>query len=879
MGTRADIVGLLLRRFTWRHWRTAPRQSLLLVLILALGVAVFFSIRLANRAAVASFQNFTDLITRQSDLLIQSPAGQLPESVLPELRQALGQSPVEMIPVLESTGARPRAGAQMEIGSRETFQIMGLDLIAVQNLAEIRGAAQRWFGQDTVAEKRGEQFWQSFRDEQGVFISEALARREGLKIGSGWELVINEKIVSLRVAGVIPEQADAPKAPPTLLIMDLPALQKVTGRQGRLDRIEFIVVDGPEASRERTVLRSLLERNAQNRWLVSSPNERRESAATMTSAFRMNLTILSLIALLVGLYLIFQALDGAVVRRREEIGILRSLGVEESVIRRVWLLEATLLGLAGGLLGALLGWGGAQLSVRVVARTVNALYYATSVQSARLEWSELLLALAIAVCTSLLAGWLPARDAARTPPAQILVRHAVAASGPPLWRKEWLGVVLLLLGAVLIYVPPIRLEGGSRFSLAGYIAAFAWVFGGGVLAGWVLRRLAALLHPLGQSSLLIRLATSYLTRPSGRHRLALAGLLCAIAMTAGMAILVASFEQTMQGWINRTFQSDLYISSDGAQSASTQNRISEATWNKLINDPAVQDHNVIQATEILLRGNRTMLVGADLSFAKRHQSLAWLQRPTTEDVFDPQKNDGICFVSESFCERFQVKLNDSLVVPTPAKEQTLRIAGVFADYGNERGSIVVQREAFASWFADELASSVIIQLKTGMKAEDIKAQWSGEFPGLSIFTNAHLRTEVLRIFRQTFSITYALEVIGVAVAVVGLGMTLASILLERRAELTTMRALGLSRAEMAKATAGEGFILSLCGVLSGLLISVALGWLLIYVINKQTFGWTLQFDLPWFQLAVLGLLVVAAGTAVSFGVVRWGAALPADREE
>ena len=586
-----------------------------------------------------------------------------------------------------------------------------------------------------------------------------------------------------------------------------------------------------------------------------------------------------MIALVVGLYLIVQALDGAVVRRREEIGILRSLGVEEGTIRRAWLGEAALLGIVGGALGVLLGWAGAQLAVRMVGRTVNALYYATSVNSATLEPTEVVVALVLAVAASLAAGWIPARDAARTPPAQILVRHAVAASGSSVWRNEWLGVLFLLIGWSLVLLPPLRFGGGSRFSLAGYLAAFCWILGAGILGGLILRRMALVVRLLNGRFAVVRLAMSHLVQPSGRHRLAVAGLVCAVAMTSGMAILVGSFESTMRGWIERTFQADLYLSSDGAQSASTQNRISSRTWREIAARPDVADANAIHVAEIELPQGRTMLVGADMGFAQRHTALSWLQKPDDDAVFDPARNAGLAVVSESFTERFQVRRGDRIVVPTPMGQKALIIVGIFSDYGNERGSIAVDRRHFVEWFHDDYASSLILFVKPGQEPERIRSEITTHYPGLQVFTNGPLRSEILRIFRQTFSITYALEVIGVFVAVIGLGLTLASVLMERRGELTTLRALGMARREMAQSTACEGMMLAIAGVLAGLLISLALGWLLIFVINKQTFGWTLAFALPWVQMLSLSALVIAMGTGVAYGVGYWGAALPADQEE
>ena len=874
-------VGLLLRRFTLRHWRSAPRTTALQILILALGIAVFFSIRLANRAAVSSFQNFTGLLTQQSDWQISAPAGELPVSALAELRNALGDEPVEIIPVIETTAARPHEQKEEQIGSRQTFHLLGLDLVAIQNLASASDTDRSWFDQQSAGTNYagGNEFWNLLRKNNAVFISAAMAEKSHLKIGDHFRVVIDENVVELEVAGLIPTSPSRPTPPENLLMMDLPALQRLAHREGKLDRIEFIVPDGPNVEAHRAELREQLTALGKNRWQVFSPEDRRASAATMTRAFRMNLTILSLIGLLVGLYLIFQSLDGAVVRRREEIGVLRSLGVTEKIIRRVWLLEAALLGLFGGALGALLGWGGAQFAVRFVGRTVNALYYATTVQSARLDGTEFLIAIALAVAASLVAGWWPARQAAQIPPAQILSRHAESQERKSILQSAPFALSLLAASAVLIFLPPLRFSGALRFPLGGYAAALGLILGGGILCSHVLRKFAQGLRFTGQHSVAAKIATSHLIKTSSRHRLAAAGLLCAVTMAAGMIILVASFEATMRGWINTTFQADLYVSSDGAQNASTQNRISPATWRAVTAHPLVAEANVMQSAAIQIGGVSTMLVGVDLEFARRHPNLLWREPPLSENIFDFKQNENLALISESFSERFRVRRGESVNIPTPDGEKHLVIAGVFSDYGNERGSLIVERRHFAAWFGDELATSLIIMTQTNVAPETVQAELTAKFPGLAILTNRYLRSEILRIFRQTFSVTYALELIGIIVAVIGLGMTLSSILLDRRGELTTLRALGWRRREMALATAVEGALLSVCGVVVGMVVSLGLGWILIYVINKQSFGWTLQFAIPWLPLAALGLLVIGAGTVVAYFVGRWGSGLPADREE
>jgi putative ABC transport system permease protein len=884
----AGLTLLLLRRFTLRHWRLEAKKTLMLIAILSLGVAVFVSIRLANRAAVASFTRFTDTLTGQSDWLIRAPAGNLSERVLSELREALGNRPIHLVPVLETTASTPaRDGDDGRFG-RPTYTLLGVDLLALANLTHEQdraffdqSGAGRGAAEDSSATDGGNGFWRSFSAGPQIWVSKKFAPTPPRQI----ELVIADTVLTLPVAGVIPTSPATPEAPANLMILDLPQLQKITGRTGRLSRVEFILEPGPRAEERRAELKTLLEKLGREgeRWLVSAPGAERTTAETMTRAFRLNLTVLSLIALLVGMYLIFQALDGAVVRRRPEIAILRSLGVEESAIRRVWLWESAAVGLLGGALGLLLGWAGAQLSVRAVGRTVNALYYSTTVDSASLDGREILIGLMLGVGAALAAGWWPAREAARTLPAQILQRTAAPAAGSRWARSAGLGVALLALGWVCAQLPPLRFAGGGRFPLAGYFAALAWILGGGVLCAFLLRPLARAARSWGCASAAARVALSHVRTPSGRHRLAAAALLCAIGMSAGMAILVASFELTVRGWIGRTLAADLYVSSGGAQSAGAQNLIGAATAEKLATHPAVARTNRLLGFPIMLPTGDTFLSGTELGAADTRPEFSWVQAPVDDAIFQPKSavpgEIPLALVSESFSERFQKKRGDIVRAPTPAGPRDLRIVGVFSDYGNERGSILTELAPVQAWFGVDDLNSVALFLKPGASADTVRAELLSEFPGLSIFTHAALRDEVLRIFRQTFSITYALEVIGVLVAVVGLALTLASVLLDRRDELTTLRALGFTHDEIARAAAIEGLAVAACATLGGLLLSGALGWLLIYVINKQSFGWTLGFALPWGQLAALAFAVIATGALVSYGVGRWGAELPADREE
>ncbi|MEZ5386034.1 MAG: FtsX-like permease family protein [Prosthecobacter sp.] len=843
-----STVLLILKRCALRHWRLALRQQVALMLILALGSSVYLAVRLASNAALSGFETFTDGITRQPDWTVRAASGSLHEKDLREMREVLSHRPVTLLPVVEETVTPAAEAGNGEIGSRPTWRLLGVDFVALLNL---RGEAPAGLGANMQAVR------------SGVYVSPKLGVKEGQEL----KLIVDDRVIALKVAGVVPETLGIPALPKHLLLMDLPEAQTLLMRGDKVDRVEVLAQDSELFPNLREETGELLK----SHWQVTGGANRRQLAGTMTQAFRLNLTILSLLALLVGGYLIFQALDGVVLRRREEIGILKSLGVTDREIQLAFLIEAALLGLCGGALGVFLGWLGAQGAVGGVTKTMNALYGATSEQQAALSAGEAALALSISIVASLIAAWWPARMAACTPPAHMLGRHATPFEGGTVWRVEWIGWAMMLAALLLAQLPVLRFENGTRLPLAGYAAALFWLVGAGLAAGSMLRfitRRRAL-------SAVWRVAFSHLRRPTVRHRFAVAALASAVSMTTGMTLMVASFDHTMRGWIDRTMKADIYISSAGAQSASSTHSISAKTVAELAQDPAVAELAYVQARTMLWNGGEVLVLGTNAVFAHKHGLYAWVEPPKKDEWW--KADDGItpAIISESWSERFGTRVGDAIKL---AGHQ-VRVVAVNAEYGNERGSLTLPAEAFREWFDTDEAWRVAIMLKPGIDAESVRDRIQRAQPGLSVFTNAHLRGEALRIFRQTFSVTHALEVIGVIVAVAGLGLALTSLLLERRPELATLRSLGMTRSEMARSAALEGLGVACSGALTGIAAGVWLGWLLVYRINKQCFGWTLQFHAVWWHLAALGVAVIVVGVLVAVLVGRWVAMLPAEHTE
>ncbi|MBL9116323.1 MAG: FtsX-like permease family protein [Verrucomicrobiaceae bacterium] len=821
---------IILRLSALRHWRREWKQQLALLAILALGTAVYVAVRLANQSALAGFAQFTASISREPDITLQNVAGSIEVGALAEMRKALGERPALILPVAETTVTKH--DQDLTIGRQEVLRLIGVDLIALQNMEQTSNLPT------TI----------SSQDADGVIVSDemVLQSKEALTV------VIRDEVRRLTINAVVKAPPGEPGIPADVLLMDLPAHQKLTGRLGVIDRVELFVPNGAAFPGLVDEIKKILVHLSKGRWQLMESEDRRLLASEMTSAFRLNLTILSLLALLVGGYLVFQALDGVVIRRREETAIFRALGVSGQAIMRAFLLEAAVLGACAGVVGIGLGWAGAQVALRGVTATVSALYGATKADHAEIDLPEMLVGLMLSTLCSLVAAWFPARDAAYSPPAPSLGRHATPWRGGGIWRSNLAGCILVIVALYLAQIPPLEID-GSKFPLGAYAAALFWLVGMGLLSGLLLK-----VAPTNINNPTQTVAFSRLRSASVRHRFATAALTSSVAMTAGMAVMIGSFDFTMRRWIERTMKADIYVASLGAQSASSKDGIRRSTLTGLQSHPKVAETAALLKTEVVLETGPVGLLGMDTTFNHRHQLFAWIEPP--ESIW----SDG-AILNESLATKLNLGKGSVISVPTLVGTKNLEIKGVYADYGNEKGSIVLPAETFESWFGAEHIWRIALMVKPSTDVGALRDELAKQHPGLAVRTQGFLKQEALRIFRQTFSITYALEVIGIVVAVAGMGLALASLILDRHAEAKVLSSIGFTKSQIVKTTTTEGLGITLSGIIAGVVAGLWLGWLLVVKVNKQSFGWTLSFHLPWFDFAMLAGGVVVAGILVS----RW----------
>lgn len=845
MPSRIQIAWYLLTKTTFRHWRKRAGHYALLIGIVAVGVGAFNGIRQASRAASANFGLFNQAISGQSDFLIESPSQRLQEDDLVGLQAITGQPDWHLVPVIEGsvTAVHPMTE------SKKPLRLIGLDLLSLGNLPKL--------SRQSIQFSEDENEWYDWLGtENEVWVTRKLADDLALEEGGVIPFLASGRAGEMKIRMILEDEQN--NLPDDLVLADIPTVQNLLSRPGEMNRLE-VVINQADKREDKTYLSQVQKRIQQSlpSHLSLSPTENRAAdRAAMTAAFRLNLTILSLIAILVGAYLILQALDAAVVRRRGEIATLRSMGVDGGILFGTYLLEAFVLGVIGSILGVGVGYLLALGAVGMLADTVNALYFATSVEALSMTGVDLSIGLGLGIVFSLLAGWLPARDATQTPPAQILAKGDWSP-GFSWLRKPNAGLGLLIIGGIALLFPPYEMIGGSKMPAGGFVAAGCWVLGSALLSGHLLVLLAGWIRPICTGAV-SRLACSRLLDGSSRHRLAVAGLVVAVSMVTGMFQMIGSFRDTIEEWFDVRFQADLYVSESGVTGAGSLNGIDPEVMTDLLKDPNIEYADVMRICYAKPAQGVTVLAGVDLEHWSQKARQIWLKKP---GELQAVKGAEAALVSETFARRFEVLDGGVVEIETPAGKKEISPFGIFCDYGNEFGMAAIDQGQWVQWVGTDRPINASLYLTDSGQVKETRDRLSLAYPGLDVRDEKELRNVALGIFEQTFQATHALSIIGLVVAFAGLLLGLLSIFDESTQTWQTLKHLGFSTSRFILSAGLEGGGIGLAAWVAGVIAGLAMGWLLIFVINVQSFGWTLLWTIPYGNILLFGILLVLVGFA------------------
>jgi putative ABC transport system permease protein len=823
-------LSLLSRWLLFGEWRAHPVRALLAIAAIAVGVALGFAIHLINAAAFNEFSAATKSLSGQADIQVTGTEHWFDEAVYARL--AAQPSVAVASPILLINAGVP--------GHPGALQVIGADAFRAGEVTpSLLGISSSGSPNDLL-------------DDDAIFLSPGAAGWLGMQSGGRLALRSGTTDFSLRVAGSMPARPGQ-----RIAMMDIGAAQWRFGKVGMLSRIDLKLRAGVDRDGFERELARQLERDFPGRFHVAQPNdddqESRDSG--MSRAYRVNLTVLALVALFTGAFLVFSTQALSVIRRRSQFALLRVLGVERRALLRQVLLEGASLGVIGALLGIVAGYALAAAALHYFGADLGAGIFAGVRPAVAFPPLAAAVFFTLGLGVALLGCLAPAYEAARAAPAVALKSGNDEAALARLARL-WPALACLALAAALAFAPPV-----FELPLFGYLAIGLLLMGGIALMP---RLAASLFSRLNRISMrragpppVLGGAPARLANASGQAGIALGGVLSSFSLMVAMAIMVSSFRVSLDDWLVRLLPADLYVRLQNSGSAGGLNPAEQAALTALPGagrviflrsralslDPARPDVVLIaRAIDPLDPGKGMILKG-------RSAAVPAGARPA--------------WVSEAMLDLYAVKVGGPLNVPLNGRMHRFVVAGAVQDYANQAGSINVTLQDYRALSGDPLATDAGLWTRDGVTPDALEAQVRAlPFgPTLSFARPGQIRAMSMKIFDRSFAVTYLLEAIAIAIGLAGVAATVSAQTLARSKEFGMLRHVGVTRGQILRILALEGGALSALGVACGFGFGLLISLILVYVVNPQSFHWTMRLHLPW------GLLASVAGALLAASVV------------
>jgi len=851
-------VSVLIRWLLLRRLARQPGRTLLVVLGVALGVAMVVAIRLASDSALASFGDTVDAVAGRSNLCVSAVADGFDERLFSRIRRMPGveaAAPVVEVNTLVGTLTPGNGDAGVELGTHrgfdETLLVLGLDPFSEAPFGRLTDLV----GADTRAGLDIRAGLALLSRRNAIAITRTFAERRGLAPGDTLTALASGSPVRLDIVAVLTGEGLQHAMGGNVAIADIATVQECFGRIGRLDRVDLIVSQG---ARERVSAALAAELPADAR--PERPQARTRQVENMVSAFGLNLTALSFIAIFVGMFLVLNAVALSVVRQRRDIGVLRALGLTRAGVVGVFVLEGGVLGALGAAAGCALGVLIANVALHQVGRTLSALYLVEQVSRLHLSARTLAMGLALGLGSAVISALGPALEAASTPPGVTLREAArIEERHPPYARLALAGcVVLLAAGAAVAGSLWARWPGG------GFLAAFLIVAGFSLLApAWTLgvERLAS--RAARRFGVAATLGARALRENAARASVVVAALMVSVGLLVSLTVMVRSFRKTVDTWVTQTLRGDLYVEPVGHHASLRATSLPAELVAGARRLPGVAAVDTYRASSLTLSGRLAQVVGIEFEVQRRFGRLQFVGGEDASSVLGRALSAGGVVVTESFSQHFLKRAGDMLALPCAQGVVPVRIEGVFYDYSVDAGAVLMDRARYAQLFHDDRTESLALYLEPGASVADTRAAFLAlAGPGRLLYAspNADLRRRVLAVFDETFRITWVLQAIALFVSVLGVVSTLTALVLQRRHELAILRASGADKAQVRTLVLVESGLLGAAGAALGAVAGLVLALLLVHVINRQFFGWTIRLTLEPDVFVQALLLMTAAAT-------------------
>ncbi len=860
----------LFSSFILRALAREKLRSVLAIGGIALGLAVMVAVRLANVSVIDSFRAAVDSVSGDADLRISGTAGAFDELLVRDVfwLEPYGQvSPVlENYAMVVDEQRRQTASDRGPLLRGELLYVLGVDVLRDSGLRQYDVLQLA----DTDAEQRPHKLLDLLLARDAIILTETFASRAGLELGATIRLAFGSQERELVVRGLLRDSGPARTLQGNFAVMDLAAAQWASNRLGELDGLDVELHAGVDLEEARRAIAAKMSSGLQ----VEPPANRTGRTETMVSAFQFNLAALSAVALVVGLFLIYNTVSVSVAARREEIGIMMAVGGTRRAVLGLFLGEALLLTLAGIALGLPLGQFLARFAVQATAQTVETFYIAavaeTTSQAVRLAVSDVAVFSFLTLGLALLAAAVPAWSATRVDPVAVVRGSDQVVRRRGAWRAPAAATAWLVLALGCTQLPPV-----SGLPVFGFLAELGLL--AAVACGTPVL-LTATCHLIRFGSRLAgritwRLGAANLQAATGQTAISVAALSASLAMMVAIGVMVGSFRETVVYWLDSVLTSDLVVKPVMNSSSLSTSTLSAELAEELRAQPEVATATWYSSRQIPYRDSMIRLDTSDLDPLLRNGRVLFKEPAAARDkiLSGLAARDSFALVSESFSLRYQTKPGELVRLETPRGPIELPVLAVYYDYSSNLGTVLLDYTLYQDLYQDDRAwrtpLALSIMLQPGIDAEATRRQWITQFGAgrsLYIVTNEGVRREAMRIFESTFTITYALQLIAILIAGAGVLSTLLRLIQERRREIGLLSLIGMSTSQVRRMVMLEAVAIGAISQLLGVVGGIGLSLVLIRVINVQSFGWTIQFHLPLYFLLQSTVAVLAATIVVGW---------------
>lgn len=817
-------------------------RTLLALAGIALGVALGLAVHVINQSAIGEMQQATRTLSGDADLSIRAGRGgsaqfdeKLLEIIAADERVQMASPVIEGDATLMGNASDSSTGAAFQ--AKRTIKFIGIDIFRAALL-------QPGFAGEAFADNNADDQFAVLRPDH-IFLNQAARVLIGGEDKRKFSVIIGGASHSLVVSG----KAELAGYSGPLAIIDIAGAQTLFNLVGEISRIDIRLIPGAVPGEVARDIAVKLPAGV----LIATPEQTDKQSAAVSRAYRINLTVLSLVALFTGGFLVFSTQNLSVLRRRAQFALYRTLGVTRGELMRALVAEGAVLGLIGGITGAALGLWLAIFALAKFGGDLGSGFFTGTAPTAQWTWLTLAFFALLGVAAGVAGAFIPARAAVVEAPARAIKANDGEGADTKL-PPTWVGVTLIIFSAVLLALPAF-----DDIPWLAYAAIAALLLGVLALSPIVSTKIIAYLPK--PKNFIAQLSFNHIEKSPGPSSAGITGVVASFSLMIAMLIMVVSFRSSLEQWLIGVLDQDVYV----RQGSGEGNALNPSTGAALQAITEVENADFLRYRSVVLDATKP-----------EQPPVALITRPLRESVlqslsvlkYAPSKTNieklPNIWISEAVADLYRYQPGQKIALPLDGKTYSVFVAGIWRDYARSFGAVVIDRDVYLKWTADEKINDVSLKLAAGANKANVIAAIRALPAGdkLDIADAAEIRKFSLAAFDRSFAVTYALEIAAIFVGLAGISATFSAQAWSRRREFGMLRHLGITRREIAALLGAEGALLGALGAAIGLVLGIAIALILIFVVNRQSFHWSMELHIPWITMTILSIALVVL-TAIS----------------